>query len=364
MPDRILIDALQATPEAAGVARYALEAARAMVALRDDVVVVVRDEMKKEFDLPSDRLISVRSLGRSWRRIAFEQLRLPSIAKPFQLVHFPDSACSLLNRSNYLMTVHDLSFFARPGTFTAMQSAWKKMAARVSGRHAHIVVCSSRHTANDVKKWLDVPEERIEVIYPGITTSKEEARPPDTSCPDGNFVLGVGTLEPRKNFVRLFEAVALLRKQGLRMHVVIAGKPGWMYEEILRAPEKLGIRDSVTFVGFCSDSQLKWLYQRAAMLSYVSLYEGFGFPPLEAMSFGLPVIAANVSSIPEVCGEAALLVDPGATEQLAAAIRKLHEDTNLRGKLIESGRERVKMFSWDNTAAKISDIYDKALGHV
>jgi glycosyltransferase involved in cell wall biosynthesis len=357
----ILIDALQAVPAAAGVGRYTLEAARGVARLRSDVTVLIREGMREQFGEPSDCLVSVDSLRGAWDRILYEQLRLPGLAKEYRLVHFPDSACALRRRAPYLMTVHDLSFYARPGTFTTTQTAWKKLAARMSAKRAEFVICVSEHTAKDVATWLHVPKERIRVVYPGVTVHEGEALAPNVTCPEGPFVLGVGTLEPRKNFVRLIEAVARLRKEGLRLDLVIAGRPGWMYRDILRAPRELGIQDAVTFAGYCTDAQLKWLYQHASLLAYVSLYEGFGFPPLEAMTYDLPVIGADVSSIPEVCGDAAIYVDPDSTEGLARAIRNAHEDGALRDKLIQAGRERTKMFSWQETARRLSAIYDEAM---
>jgi glycosyltransferase involved in cell wall biosynthesis len=359
MSGKILFNALQALPTAAGVGRYALEAARGVSRLRDDVTVLLQDGMQRSFDLPADRLLPIRPLRGSLRRILFEQVSLPAVAREFRLVHFPDSACSLRPKAPYLMTVHDLSFFACTGTFTAAQTLWKRGAARLSAKRAERIVCSSRHTAGDVRRWLGVPEKRIRVVYPGVTVHTGDPAPPDVPCPDGPFVLGVGTLEPRKNFVRLFQAVARLRGEGLRLNVVIAGKKGWLCRELLRAPRDLGIEDAVTFAGFCSDRQLKWLYQRACLLAYVSLYEGFGFPPLEAMALGLPVVASNVSSLPEVCGDAALYVDPTSVADIGRAIRKTCDDVALRERLAAAGPARSRMFTWQSTATKLSDLYDE-----
>jgi len=357
--DGILVNALQASHNAAGVGRYALEVARGLCRRREDVHVVTRTEMADAFDLSRERL-SLANVGESsWRRILFEQFSLPSLAENCRLIHFPDSASILRGGMPCLMTVHDLSFFTCEGTFTWSQTLWKKQAARLSARHALRVICSSRHTATDVASFLRVPEERIRVVYPGVTTHAGEAAPPGVSCPDEPFILAVGTLEPRKNFVRLMRSVARLHRQGPKLPLVIAGKPGWIYQDILRAPRDLGIEDAVTFAGYCSDPQLKWLYQRARMLAYVSLYEGFGFPPLEAMSYGLPVVAANVSSMPEVCEEAAIYAAPESVVEITDAIRRLHSDESLRDHLVARGREQAARFTWARTAEDLSGVFDE-----
>lgn len=358
-PDGILVNALQAAPTAAGVGRYAFEIARGLGRLRRDVRILARADMAGAFAVEADRVIPL-ELGRSsWRRILYEQFSLPKLATGAHLVHFPDSACFFRKGIPCLMTVHDLSYFARAGTFTRAQTFWKKNAARISSRRALCVICSSRHTAEDVRTFLSVPEERIRVVYPGVTVHGGDPIPPDVRCPEEPFILGVGTLEPRKNFVRLIEAIARLRREGLPLKLVIAGKRGWLYDKILRAPREFGVQDAVTFAGYCTDAQLKWLYQRAGLLAYVSLYEGFGFPPLEAMAFGLPVVATHVSSIPEVCADAAQYASPDSVVEIAAAIRNVWSDESLRMRLITAGRSRVNAFSWSRAAAEVSAVIDE-----
>jgi glycosyltransferase involved in cell wall biosynthesis len=166
-------------------------------------------------------------------------------------------------------------------------------------------------------------------------------------------------LEPRKNLLRLLKAMAILKDAGLRYPLVIAGKRGWMYREVLEHPLTRSLQNEIVFLGYCTDAQLRWLYNHAAALAYVSLYEGFGFPPLEAMTAGLPVVASRVGSIPEVCGNAARYVDPTSSEDIAQGIQEACSDAALRDRLIAAGRARARLFDWRKTALEVSAVYDE-----
>jgi len=177
------------------------------------------------------------------------------------------------------------------------------------------------------------------------------------------YILFVGTLQPRKNISRLIEAFAKLEpsiknKEGSikDLRLVIVGKKGWQYEEILAAPEKFGVKEKVKFLENITDEDLPFFYKNALCFCLPSLYEGFGLPILEAMQYGCPIATSNVSSLPEAGGDAAVYFDPENVEHITKALQSLVDDEELRSKLLKKGYEQVKKFSWEKTARKTLDV--------
>ncbi len=183
---------------------------------------------------------------------------------------------------------------------------------------------------------------------------------------DGDYILFVGTLQPRKNIERLIEAFSKIKNQELgikNLELVIIGKKGWLYEDILSAPKKFKIEDKVKFLDFVPDSDLSLFYQNAVCFVLPSLYEGFGLPVLEAMNFGCPVITSNVSSLPEVAGDAGILVNPGSVEEIAKSIEKILKMTdNERKEMIEKGYQQAKKFSWEKCARETLSVLEELGG--
>lgn len=172
------------------------------------------------------------------------------------------------------------------------------------------------------------------------------------------YILFVGTLQPRKNIVRLIEAFSKIHHQQ-QLNLVIVGKKGWMYEEILEAPKQYGIENQIKFLEFVPDEDLSLLYKNALCFVLPSLYEGFGLPVLEAMTQGCPVITSNVSSLPEAGGDAALYVDPEDVDDIAAKMQSLVKDEELRKTLIEKGYKQVKKFSWEKAARETLKVLEE-----
>jgi glycosyltransferase involved in cell wall biosynthesis len=178
------------------------------------------------------------------------------------------------------------------------------------------------------------------------------------------FVLFLGTLEPRKNIGRLIASYAALRERrggGATPKLVIAGGKGWFYENLFAEVSQRGLEDDVLFTGFVPSEELVWWYRSALMFVYPSLFEGFGLPVLEALACGTPVITSNASSLPEVAGDAALLVDPHDTESLVSAMQRLLNDSELRAALSEAGVRQARLFPWSRTAAGTAAVYRDAL---
>jgi glycosyltransferase involved in cell wall biosynthesis len=173
------------------------------------------------------------------------------------------------------------------------------------------------------------------------------------------FVLAVGTLQPRKNYVRLIQAFAQLPPALREVRLVLAGGRGWLFDAIFTEVDRLGLRERVLFPGFTDDADLPALYSAARVLAYPSLYEGFGLPILEAFACGTPVVTSTASSLPEVAGDAALLVDPTDVEALTGALNTALADEAVRAELVQRGRERVRLFGWEKAARELVGVYEK-----
>jgi glycosyltransferase involved in cell wall biosynthesis len=218
-----------------------------------------------------------------------------------------------------------------------------------------------------------IPPEKVEVVYLGICENfrplpegEVEAFRKKRGLPE-RFILFVGTIEPRKNLTRLIEAFSLLSPLSplpfpfSPLPLVIVGAKGWLYEEVFAKVEELGLEREVIFPGYIPWGELPLWYNAATIFVYPSLYEGFGLPPLEAMACGTPVIASNASSLPEVVGDAGILVSPGDVDGLAEAMKLLLSDETLREDLSRRGLRRAKGFSWEKTAEKTVQVYLRAL---
>lgn len=360
MSSRILFNALLVRPDGAGISRYSLELARALAELRDDVVVAAQNCVADRFGLPEPRLVRCADRAGSSGRILIEQLSLPLRVRRFALAHYPDMVVPLIHPWPVVATCHDLAYYRHPQAFTRAQRLWKKHSARNAVRRAATTICDSRSTAGDVRSLLGVPEERLRVVYPGARLRPDAPVRP-AAAPDGPFILAVGTLEPRKNLPRLFDAVERLQREGLPHKLVIAGRPGWIYEGIVEHARRGALRDRIILAGYRTDAELNWLYGNAAALAYVSVHEGFGFPPVEAMLHGLPVVAARAGAIEEVCGDAARYVEPLDAQDIADGLRTVLADASVRARLVDEGRRRAARYDWQAAARAVSAVYDEIL---
>lgn len=263
-----------------------------------------------------------------------------------------------------VISVMDLSFIHFPELFAKKDLFQLKNWTSYSVKNAKKVLTISEFSKNDIINKYQKDEKDVIVTYPGIkevdslkvrnfykVLSMDELNKKFGINKD--YILFVGTLQPRKNIERLIEAFSKLDKD---MLLIIVGKKGWLYEDILKAPEKFGISDKVKFLDFVPDNELSSLYKNAVCFVLPSLYEGFGLPVLEAMKFGTPVVISNVSSLPEAGGDAAMYFNPEDSDDIAKTIKKVVEDKSLREEMIKKGFIQVKKFSWAKTARKTLDV--------
>src|SRR5258708_541043 len=244
------------------------------------------------------------------------------------------------------ISVMDLSYIRYPQLFRKSDLYQLVNWTKYSVNKATKIFTISLASRNDIIKEYKVPVDRVVVTYPGlrpILSAKSKMQ-------KGDYILFVGTLQPRKNIERLIEAFAKLIIKHPNLSLLVVGKKGWLYEGILEAPKKFGIKESVRFIDFVQDQELPSLYKNAKCFVLPSLYEGFGLPVLEAMKYGCPVVTSNVSSLPEAGGDAALYVDPQNVNDIAEKIDKVLSDPKLREEMVKTGHEQVKKFSWEKTA--------------
>jgi glycosyltransferase involved in cell wall biosynthesis len=313
-----------------------------------------------------------------WRRILWEQTRLVAVSQEMDLIHGLAFAAPLASSCPTVVTVHDLSFLRYPGAFRPFNRRYLSLVTKASTRRAARVIAVSASTRQDVITLCGVPQEKVVVVPNGVTPEFSPADPVEISAfrqrlgLPNRYILFLGTLEPRKNLVRLLEAYALLRaqEQGDRASgvgaptvppLVIAGDKGWFYHEIFARVAALGLTDQVSFPGFVPAEELPWWYRGAELFVYPSLFEGFGLPVLEAMACGTPTITSLASSLPEVAGDGAILVDPEDVTQLARAMHQVLTTPGLAGRLRSSGLRQASRFPWEKTAAATREVYRSVL---
>jgi glycosyltransferase involved in cell wall biosynthesis len=288
----------------------------------------------------------------AWRRKA-DVLHMTTYVAP------PRSPCPMV------VTIHDLSYLAYPNAFSRRVRTILTRLVPGSVARATCVIAVSEFTKQDVVRHYGTPPENIVVTHlapaPAFTRlgGPEPAALPAGVA--GPFILAVGNLEPRKNLRRLIDAFAILvRDRRFTGQLVLVGKRTAADQELERLITDLGLESRVVFTGFVSEADLVRLYNRASVFAYPSLYEGFGLPPLEAMACGCPVVASNVTAIPEVLGTAALLVDPLDPAAIAQALGSVLDRPELAGKLREMGLRRAAEFSWDRTGRITQEVYERA----
>jgi len=309
------------------------------------------------------------SIQNNTLRILWEQIVLPMCSRKdrLDLFHYTDHALSLLFRKcPIIITVHDIAYLRLPNLLNISRKVYKKNILQVSIRKAQVIIADSYATKKDIIEYFGIKEEKIRVVHLGVESrfrpiNNVENFRLKNKLPS-KMILNVGTLEPRKNVVSLIKSFKKLKERGFKDgKLVIAGNKGWLYEEIFKEVGHSDLKQEILFLGVVKDEDLPLLYNCADIFVYPSLYEGFGLPPLEAMACGIPVITSNTSSLPEVIGDAGIMIDPTDINSLCDSMYVLLKDKELWNRMRNMGLERSKLFSWDNTAEKILKVYDEVL---
>ncbi|MSQ14489.1 MAG: glycosyltransferase family 1 protein [Dehalococcoidia bacterium] len=370
---RIGIDYTPALSQRAGIGRYARELVSALLdeGSRHEFILIGPRGSKPPARIPkSVRLVSL-PFSQRMSAIIWHRLRLPipldSFTGPLDIYHATDYLIPPLRKARGVATVHDLSFLVHPELGADSLVKYLRTALPASLDRASLIVTDSEHSKTDLVKLMGFSEERVEVVYGGVSgdfrprdDAEELRRVTDKYALHSPYILTLGTIEPRKNHARLVQAYHLLRTEyGINHDLVIGGAKGWLYQRIFETVRSLQLEDHVRFLGFIPDEDLTGLLSLADMFVFPSIYEGFGLPPLEAMACGVPVVSSNTSCLPEVLGEAAVFVDPFSIERIAEGMLSILSNHGLRDELKSRGISRARGFTWNNGAACLLKAYDR-----
>lgn len=288
---------------------------------------------------------------------------IPHILKLYGLdiYHNPANITPIFYFSKSVLTIHDLAIYKNAEWFPDHQYFTKMITIPFSIRKAKKIIAVSENTKNDIINIFKVKPEKVEVIHEGVEDFSnliiDEAKiRPELKIAKPYF-LYLGTLEPRKNLVRLTEAFNLFLKENTDYKLILAGKKGWKYEPIFQTIEKLNLKDKVIDIGYVNKEEKVYLLRNAFAFVFPTLYEGFGLPILEAMNLGVPIITSNISSIPELVIDNAVLVDPYNIDSIADGLFKIKNDDKLRERLAVKGRGIAQNFTWEACAKKTLELY-------
>lgn len=382
-PPSILVDVGPAAHQRAGLSRYAAELAGALLDQNaTDMRLAFFHNRHSGHTLPprvAGRPQVSLPLGQySWRlgALAGQVLRMELMpiraaarrqlgATP-ALFHATEHLLPYLDAPTVL-TVHDLIFEWLPAYHTRLNRTFLRLAMPRFLQAATTLIAVSAHTAHDIVTRYHIDTGKIQVIHEGVDarfhvpSADEVARVHRQYSPDAPYLLMVGTLEPRKNHATAIRALQRLRQDGRPHKLVIAGGKGWLFDEVQALIAELGLQDAVHLTGYVPADDLPGLYSGCACFLLPSLYEGFGFPVLEAMACGAPVVCSNVSSLPEVAGDAARLIEPNDDQALAHEIGQVLDKPELLDTMRRRGQARAAQFRWDTCAASTLEVYRTTL---
>lgn len=373
---KIAIDYTPAYEQGAGIGRYVRDLISALARLDKDTNYRLFISGATANDLTHSigtnftwkpTRISPKWFARLWHR-ANLPIPVESFVGRINLFHATDFVLPpTLPNTKTLLTVHDLSFVRVPETTSPSLKAYLDRVVPKSVHRANHVLADSQATKDDLIDLYNVESEKITVLLSGIDSRFKPSQQVKLTIqskyniPDRPYIFSVGTVQPRKNYARIIQTLAQLRAQKYDIGLVIAGGRGWLDSPIYDTIAETKMSDYVHLIGFADDEDLPALYTHAECVAFPSLYEGFGYPVLEGMACGTPVVTSNVSSLPEVAGDSALIVDPYDVDEITHAIKRLLDDSALRETLINKGFEQVKSFNWDDSARKLHTIYTDLL---
>ncbi len=369
---RVCIDVSAAVHRRAGLGRYAQELIGALAAnAENEYITFYHQRGQAHLAAPIDRLphITTPLSVKPWRLATmlayFSNTKMDRLFPGIHLFHATEHLLPRLKQIPAVFTLHDLIFRFDPGSHKLLNRIYLNLMMPRFLRAARAIIAVSECTKRDAVRLYNAPPDKIHVIYEGVEPRFKPIQ--DAQALESvrrkyklpaRFVLYVGTIEPRKNLPALFQAFLNLKFQISNLKLVIAGKKGWLTEETFKSAQALG--DRVLFTGYVADNDLPALYTLAELAVLPSVYEGFGLPVLEAMSCGTPVACSNVSSLPEIAGEAALLFNPHDVRSMTEALERGLTDETLRASLRARGLARAGQFTWGRAARQTQELYCQA----
>ena len=368
---RIAFDGTTLQPRRTGVGYYTEHLLRHLAANAGDSEVVVLSNRPPDLTRPLPRGTTISTAGASLVRLVWMQTMAPRLIRNAgaDIAHFTNGMMPLLSPVPTVVTIHDMSLALYPETHPRRRLLLNWPLVRQAAHRAAAIITGSYSARQDIVRVCDIDPDRIHVVSLAAAPVFRPIRDEDRlhlireryGLPE-RFVLCVGAIEPRKNLPRLFEAFAERRRSGELPHdLVCVGPYGWLSRDLGDRIKELGIQDAVRFTGYVPIDDLPGIYRLAEMFVYLSLYEGFGLPALEAMACGTPVIVGNSGSVAEVTGGAAALVDPLDVDAIGRALVTLGLDASLRQNLAERGLARASEYSWDRAARETLAVYRSVL---
>ena len=371
---RIGIDATALPPQPVGAGNYIIQLIRAFAALEGENQFVIFASERGQYliNLPNKPNLEWKLIGdrHPGLRLIWEQTYFSRLIREanVDLLHSLHYTRPLRLFCPSIVTFHDMTFFLYPELHTRTKRIFFPQAIKSSSRRADFVITVSESTRQDAIRLLGLSPDRVITIQHGVDRS---FRPLNTiefgkrvaykyRLPS-KFILYVGLIEPRKNLPLLINAYKKLVDNGTDHNLVLVGRFGWMFDELLQQIEKLSLTDKVILTGYVEQEDLPMVYNLCDLFVYPTLYEGFGLPALEAMACGIPVITTDVSSLPEIVGEAGLLVPPDDVEALFQGINNVLNDEDLRLNMARRGTEQAAKFSWDRAARSTLEVYRQAI---
>jgi glycosyltransferase involved in cell wall biosynthesis len=374
---RVLIDCTGVARTKAGVGVYAKNLINELTRLPSGpayFLLVQDDDPELDFSgLLNVTMIRVpaRLFRKLPLRFLLEQIVLPFLLARHRIdvLHSLHYSFPLVRLGTFqVVTLHDMTFFNMPEAHLRIKVAYFRFFIRADVRLADKVIFVSKSTMNDCVARLGQLKGTGTVIYHGKSDAyrpelpeAEVQRTRRKYALDSDFILFIGTIEPRKNLIRLVSAFASICDRHPGLLLAIAGMHGWMHDDLMATVQHLNLEERVVFTGFIPEAEKPYLISAAKVFAYPSLYEGFGIPVLEALACGTPTVTSNVSSLPEVAGNAALTVDPYNVTDLAEALEKLLSDDSLRDRLARESLLQAAKFTWTKTAAMTLEVYKDAL---
>jgi glycosyltransferase involved in cell wall biosynthesis len=374
---RIALDYTAGIRQEAGIGYYVRSLLDAMLAVDKENEYILITSGRPTRERPFPQAPNVRGRGilipDRYLNVLWYRLRAPLPANLFtgkvDIYHGPDFVLPPLSgKIRKVVTIHDLAFLEHPEYAVPSLVAYLNKVVPESIAAADAVAAVSHDAASSLVEHFGTPREKIAVVPNGLRPHFRRITDPILLGATANkfglkhpLVLGVGTLQPRKNHMGLIKAFhqAQSDKKHHPAMLALAGGHGWLYEETRQLVADLKLEKKVRFLGPVSDLELIVLYSLADVFAFPSFYEGFGVPPIEAMACGAPVVTSKTSSLPEVVGDAALTVDPHNIDELAAAILRLLKDEPLREELRQKGYERAQLYTWPKSAQKMLDVYQR-----
>jgi len=361
-----------------GIGQYAYQVLMHLNKYQISKIKYQKEKVKFKIYLKTDPLDDLPDESEEWKYEVFGPKKLwTQFALPLRLLFGLSKPDVFFTPSHYAprftnipqyISIMDMSFMHYPELFTVKDRTQLTQWTAYSAKKAHKIFTISEFSKKEIVKYYDIAQEKVVVTYPGYDKTKylisnikyqigEKKLLQKKYNIHKDYLLFVGTLQPRKNIVGLINAYKLIMQKAKYgpLNLVIIGKKGWLYEEIFSTVSNLQIEDKVHFLDFVPENDLAAFYRNAACFVLPSFYEGFGIPVIEAMACGCPTIVSNVSSLPEIGGDATICVDPYEIESMASGIESVLGKKDLRRSLIEKGLLRVKRFSWKSCAQKTLD---------